>query len=301
MDKLSEMQAFAAIVDNGGFTEAAKKLGISKSAVSKHITSLETRLGATLLNRTTRQVSATEIGQSYYSKISGLLTELNEADAMVTAHQKTPAGTLVVTTDADFGVKHVTPAISKFIEAYPEVKVDMIMTSRFVNLVEDNVDLAIRIGDLANSSMKAKKLSSTRFQIVGSSNYLERIGTPRKISDLHDHCLLHYAGPNGRREWRIKGIENYAQQLLSHSSFSANSGSGLLTAAEQGLGLARLPSFLAQEAIANGRVKQVLSDLEEEELGIYAVYQPGLYTQPSLRAFIDFLVKHFKGKGGLDW
>ena len=205
MDRLAEMEAFVQVVDHGGFTDAARKMGLSKSAVSKHVSALEARLAVRLLNRTTRRVSPTEVGLAYYDRARSVLAEAAEADSMVTAMQATPKGSLRVSAPVSFGVAQVAPAVARFLCDYPEVDVNMVLDDRFVELVAEGFDLAIRIGTLADSSLKARKLAVARSVIAASPGYLAEAGTPRSIDDLSEHRLLHYSQLSSGNFWRLRG------------------------------------------------------------------------------------------------
>ena len=294
MDRLSEMEAFVAVVDQGGFTDGARKLGISKSAISKHISGLESRLGVRLLNRTTRRVSATELGLSYYDKAIQVLRDVSDADDMVAEMQEAPRGSLRVSAPVSFGLTHMSNAVADFLQEYPEVSVNMSLEDRFVDLVSEGYDVAIRIGTLEDSSLRARKLSSASGALVASEDYLAKHGTPETIEDLSNHHLLHYSNLSTGNVWRLINKNGEERQVRAVGRLTVNNGTSLLKAAEAGLGITQSPSFIARAALRDGKVVEVLPDLPKPELGIYAVYPPGLYTPPKLRAFIDFLVQRYK-------
>ena len=301
MDRLSEMEAFATVVDQGGFTDAAKKLGISKSAVSKHVSSLETRLGARLLNRTTRRVSPTEIGLAYYDRARRVLNDAGEADALVTSMQSAPSGVLRVSVATDFGVNHLSPILGRFLHEYPEITVNMVLNNRYVELISEGFDLAVRIGELEDSSLRARKLAETHKQMIAAPAYLEEYGRPQRIDDLNAHKLLHYSNQANGSVWRLTAPSGEKRQVRSAGWLTVNDGQSLLNAALGGLGIAFLPDFLCAEALRDGRLVPAIEGQPPETLGIYAVYPPGRYTQPKVRAFIDFLVETFRDKGPGDW
>jgi len=301
MDRLMEMEAFAKVVDNGGFTDAAKKMGLSKSAVSKHVSSLESRLGARLLNRTTRRVSPTEIGLAYYDKAKQVLVDAIEADAMVSSMQIAPRGSLRLGASPDFGGNHLSNALGGFLGQFPEVSVDMVLSNRNLDPVADNFDLVIRVGQQQDSSIMAKKLATTRMQIIGSPGYFEEHGMPNRIDDLNQHSLLHYSSqPNGS-VWKLKSCSGETRTVRASGNLTANDGQSLLQAAEAGLGIAFLPCFLYHKAMESGKIIPALDDLPVQSQDIYAMYPHGQYTQPKLRAFIDYLSDHFKTKGMGVW
>ncbi|WP_370269863.1 LysR family transcriptional regulator [Nioella sp.] len=301
MDRLTEMEAFATVVDQGGFTDAAKKMGISKSAVSKHVSSLETRLGARLLNRTTRRVSPTEIGLAYYDRARRVLNDAGEADALVTAMQSAPSGMLRVSVATDFGVNHLSPILGDFLHAYPDITVNMVLNNRYVELISEGFDMAIRVGELEDSSLRARKLTETTKRMIASPTYFQRHGRPERIDDLNDHKLLHYSNQAAGNVWKITAPSGEKRQVRTAGSLTVNDGQSLLNAAIGGLGIAYLPSFLYADAMRQGLLEDAIPDLPVETQGIYAVYPPGRYTQPKVRAFIDFLVEQFRDKGPADW
>ncbi|NKX45179.1 LysR family transcriptional regulator [Roseicyclus persicicus] len=301
MDRLTEMEAFAMVVDQGGFTDAAKKMGISKSAVSKHVSSLEARLGARLLNRTTRRVSPTEIGLAYYDRARRVLNDAGEADALVTAMQSAPSGTLRVSVATDFGVNHVSPILGRFLHEYPEVTVNMVLNNRYVELISEGFDMAIRVGELEDSSLRARKICETQRRMIAAPSYFAKYGRPERIDDLNEHKLLHYSNNANANVWKITAPSGEQRQVRTGGWLTVNDGQSLLNAAIGGLGIAYLPSFLYAEPMRAGLVEDVIPDLPVEIQGVYAIYPPGRYTQPKVRAFIDFLVDTFKDKGPTDW
>ena len=293
MDRLTEMEAFATVVDQGGFTDAAKKMGISKSAVSKHVSSLEARLGARLLNRTTRRVSPTEIGLAYYDRARRVLNDAGEADALVTAMQSAPSGLLRISVATDFGVNHLSPILGDFLLEYPEITVNMVLNNRYVELISEGFDMAIRIGELEDSTLRARKLMETTKRMIASPSYFQRYGRPMRIDDLNEHKLLHYSNQASGNVWKLTAPSGEKRHVRTAGWLTVNDGQSLLNAAISGLGIAYLPTFLFEEALADGLVEEAIPDLPTDPLGIYAVYPPGRFTQPKVRAFIDFLVKRF--------
>ncbi|MEM9433563.1 MAG: LysR family transcriptional regulator [Pseudomonadota bacterium] len=301
MDRLTEMEAFATVVDQGGFTDAARKMGISKSAVSKHVSSLETRLGARLLNRTTRRVSPTEIGLAYYDRARRVLNDAGEADALVSSMQSAPSGLLRISVATDFGVNHMSPILGDFLVDYPDITVNMVLNNRFVELISEGFDLAIRIGEMEDSSLRARKLTETSKKLIASPEYFEQFGRPQKIDDLNDHKLLHYSNQSAGNVWKLTAPSGEKRQVRTQGWLTVNDGQSLLNACVSGLGIAYLPSFLYAEALRDGLVEDAMPDLPLETQGIYAVYPPGRYTQPKVRTFIDFLVEAFREKGPDSW
>jgi DNA-binding transcriptional LysR family regulator len=301
MDRLTEMEAFVQVVDHGGFTDAARKLRLSKSAVSKHVSALEARLGVRLLNRTTRRVSPTELGLAYYDRARSVLAEAGEADRMVTAMQATPKGSLRVSAPVTFGVRPLAQVIADFLASFPEVDVNLILDDRFVEIVAEGFDLAIRIGALADSSLRARKLAETRMVVAAAPAYLAEAGTPTTIDDLTDHRLLHYSQLATGNFWRLRTPSGEERQVRVGGRLTVNNGEALMRAAEAGIGIALIPSFMIGDALAAGRLVEIVTDRLPEVLGIYALYPQGRFPQPKLRAFIDHLAERFHGIGPDDW
>ena len=301
MDRLTEMEAFATVVDQGGFTDAAKKMGISKSAVSKHVSSLEARLGARLLNRTTRRVSPTEIGLAYYDRARRVLNDAGEADALVTSMQSAPSGLLRISVATDFGVNHLSPVLGEFLQEFPEITVNMVLNNRYVELISEGFDMAIRIGELEDSTLRARKLAETSKRMIASPEYLNEFGRPAKIDDLNEHKLLHYSNQSSGNVWKLTAPSGEKRQVRTTGWLTVNDGQSLLNAAISGLGIAYLPNYLYSDALEKGLVEEAIPELPVELQGIYAVYPPGRFTQPKVRAFIDFLVHAFADCGPESW
>ena len=301
MYRLTEMESFATVVDQGGFTYAAKKMGISKSAVSKHVSSLETRLGARLLNRTTRRVSPTEIGLDYYDRARRVLNDAGEADALVTSMQSAPSGLLRISVATDFGVNHLSPVLGEFLTEFPDITVNMVLNNRYVELISEGFDMAVRIGELEDSTLRARKLTETTKRMIASPAYFAQYGRPQKIDDLNAHKLLHYSNQADSAVWKLTAPSGERRQVRTAGWLTVNDGQSLLNACVGGLGIAYLPSFLYADAMRKGLVEEAIPELPAETQGIYAVYPPGRFTQPKVRAFIDFLAHSFADKGPDIW
>ncbi len=301
MDRLTEMEAFATVVDQGGFTDAARKMGISKSAVSKHISSLEARLGARLLNRTTRRVSPTEIGLVYYDRARRVLNDAGEADSLVSAMQSAPSGVLRLSVATDFGTALLTPVLDEFLREFPEITVNMTLKNRYVELISEGFDMAIRLGEMEDSSLRARKITDATQRLIAAPAYLAEHGRPARIEDLADHRLLHYSNQASANLWRITAPSGEVRQVRGSGWLTVNDGQSLLNAAIKGLGIAYLPSYLYHRAMDEGLVEDAIPDLPTTTQGVHAVYPPGRFTQPKVRAFIDFLVSRFAEKGPDHW
>jgi DNA-binding transcriptional LysR family regulator len=301
MDRLTEMEAFVQVIDHGGFTKAARRMGLSKSAISKHVSALEGRLAVRLLNRTTRRVSPTELGLAYYDRARSVLAAASEADSMATAMQAAPKGALRVSAPVSFGVRHLAPAVAEFLCAYTEVEINMLLDDRYVELVAEGFDVAVRIGNLADSSLKARRLAATRGLICASPAYLAEMGVPRSIDELTAHRLLHYSQLSTGNFWRLNTASGEERQIRVGGRLTVNNGEALMKAAEAGLGIAMVPSFMLGDAVAAGRLVELLAGRPPDLLGVHAVYPEGRYVQPKLRAFVDFLAERFRGMGPDNW
>lgn len=284
MDRLSEMEAFVHVVLGGGFTEAAKRLNLSKSAVSKSVAALEGRLGARLINRTTRRINPTEIGLAYFERCQQILQDVAAADAIAAHLQGAPRGDLRISAPLSYGRLRLSPIIGRFCAKYTEVTCHLSLEDRFVDVINEGHDLAVRITNtLPDSSLTVRRIGTTRLRFFGSPAYLAQHGTPQTAHDLHQHKLLHYSLSPAGRVWRVG-----EQTIRAPGPVVANNGEALLEAAKCGLGLVTLPDFIAESAIAEGSLTEILPQ-HGEDLGIWILMPPGRFTQPKVRAFVDFL------------
>ena len=227
--------------------------------------------------------------------------DAGEADALVTAMQSAPSGLLRISVATDFGVNLLSPILGDFLLEYPEITVNMVLNNRYVELISEGFDLAIRVGELEDSSLRARKLTETTRRMIGAPGYFQKFGRPLKIDDLTGHRLLHYSNQANGNLWKITAPSGEKRQVRSAGWLTVNDGQSLLNAAVSGLGIAYLPSFLCAEALKAGQVEEAIPGLPIETLGIYAVYPPGRFTQPKVRAFIDFLARRYHGKGPDNW
>lgn len=301
MDRLGELQAFINVVDQGGFTGAADRLGISKSAVSKQVAALEARLGARLLNRTTRRVSPTEIGLLYYDRVRKVLADAVAADEMVTAHQERPRGQLRVSAPVSFANRHLSPLITEFLGIYTDMSIDLVLDDRQVDLIKGSFDLAVRIGVLGDSALMARKIAGTIPLLAASPSYIEKHGAPARIEDLTNHDLLHYSFSSTGNFWRVRTKSGEERQVRAGGRLTANNGDILLDAVLAGLGIGQIPTFFLGDALKRGVLVEILPELRNPVIEVHVVYPPGRYVQPKTRAFIDFLVDRFKGVDPAHW
>lgn len=297
MNDLSGIAVFAAVVEAGSFTNAGTRLGLSKSAVSKQITRLEERLGAQLLNRTTRRLNLTEVGQAFYERCRRIVSEAEEAELAVTRLQADPRGILRLSAPVSFGVEHLGRALPDFMAHYPDVQIDMECADRTVDLLEEGFDMAVRIGRLADSSLIAKRIASSRRMVLAAPDYWRRHGKPSHPRDLADHHCLTYAYQQSQQHWDFVDPRTRAPFTVQVPTgpMHANNGHILVEAAIGGRGVVMSPCFICGEAWRDGRLEPALEDFESNPVGIHAVYPPSRHLSAKVRAFIDFLTSRFAG------
>jgi len=293
MDRLAAMEAFVRVAETGSFSAAARRLGVSKSLVSRQIAALEGELGARLFNRTTRSLTLTEEGRGYQTQLVRILGDIEAANAAVSHLQVTPRGRLRVNAPMSFGTLHLAPAVRDFLDRYPEVDLDLVLNDRFVDLIEEGFDLALRIGRLADSSLVARKLAPMRLVVCGSPAYLARHGTPARPADLKRHRCLAYSGNALHDEWRFREPDGGETAIGIEGRLRVNNGDVLRVAALQGLGLVNLPSFIVGGDLQAGALVSVLSEYAPPEAGIHAIYPQGRHLSPKVRALVDFLAARF--------
>ena len=290
MDQLGGMRVFCAVAELGSFTAAAQRLGMAKSMVTKHVAALEDRLGVRLLNRTTRRLSRTEAGQAYYERCRELLAEIDALDASVGALIETPRGTLRVTTPVSFGVHYLGGALASFMEHYSQVRVDLEMSDRLIDLVDEGVDVAVRIARLGDSSLVARQVSATRVVACAAPAYLAAHGTPRAAADLAGHRCLAYAYTSGGDDWKAAGPGGPVTIRVAWS-MRANNADVLRTAALRAAGISLLPTFLVGQDLAAGHLVEVLPDHDFGRLGIHAVYPHRRHLSAKVQAFVQHLLQ----------
>jgi DNA-binding transcriptional LysR family regulator len=293
MDRMTSMAAFVKVVDVGGFAAAARKLDMSPSMVTTHVRALEERLGVRLLNRSTRRISLTEVGQAYYERCLTILADIDDAENVAQALQSTPRGTLRL--NASIAVPpFLAPSIAEFTALYPDVSISMTMTDRMVDLVEEGFDLAIRTFATPDSSLIIRRIATYRLLVCGSPDYFARRGTPQQPSDLVNHnCLIYAYAPKGS-EWSFDGPDG-VQKIPVSGNMHSNSANALRLAAVHGQGLVILPSFLLVDEIKSGRLVPALMQFMQAEYPISAIYPHRHHLSAKVRSFLDLLVAHFRG------
>lgn len=299
MDRIDAMTAFVAVADLQGFAPAARRLGLSASAVTRLVAALEERLGARLLQRTTRSVTLTDVGARYLERARRILADLEEADDTVQAEQAQPRGRLVVSAPVGFGRLHVTPLMSAFLQRYGDVAGELRLNDRMVNLVEEGVDLAVRVGHLADSSLMARQVGDMPRVVVASPAYLERRGIPKEPEDIAGHDTIQFGAPAAAPEWRF--LRDGAEVRVTHAPrFTCNIADAAIWHAVQGGGLTRVLAYQAAEALAAGKLKPVLADFAPPAVPIHLLYPTSRLLSAKVRAFIDLAIEttdwHFGGK-----
>jgi len=293
MDKFLQMRVFTAVVDSGSFVSATDTLGMSKAKVSRQIGQLEARLGVRLLHRTTRRLSLTEEGEVFYRRCKNLLGELEESEAEITSRSGQGVGLVKVNAPLTFGNLHLAGLWGAFMEANPRVTLDVTLSDRVVDLVEEGYDLAVRIARLPSSTLISRKLSSTRMVLCATPEYLARAGTPAHPSELTRHEVWAYSYLTLGDAWRFEGPEGPVTASI-RPVIHTNSGDTCRAGALQDRCIVLQPTFLVGSDLDAGRLVELLPEYRSIELGIYALYPTRKYVSPKVRLLIDFLVQAFR-------
>jgi DNA-binding transcriptional LysR family regulator len=293
MDRLDSLESFVAVVEAGQFSAAAERLGIGKSVVSRRVSELEEHLGARLLQRTTRRLSLTEAGRDFYPRALQLLEDLAEAEQSVSSGQQALSGRIRLATPLTFGLLHLAPLINRFMQAHPGVVLDLDMNDGQVNLIQEGVDLALRIGSLGDSSLIALPLAPVRALIVASPDYLSRNGTPATPEELQSHPALCYSNLPEPQKVQLTDRNGRDATITLSLRLLANNGDLLLGAAEAGLGICRSPTFIAYRAIQEGRLVPLLRDYRLPVATAYAVYPSRRFVPLRVRALMEYLQQEF--------
>jgi DNA-binding transcriptional LysR family regulator len=290
MDRLTSLTAFVRVVDSGGFSAAGRKLNMSTTMVSNHVQSLEDRLGARLLHRTTRKVSLTEIGKAYYDRCIQILADLEQADDIAGSQQLTPRGTLRLYT-ATHIVQFIAPVVAEFLAVYPEVKVDLTMGERAIDVIDEGFDVAVRLTPPPDSSLIVRSLATWRHVLCCSPGYLEKHARPQQLSDLADHnCIRHVNYPFD--EWRFVDRKGVPASVRISGNLITNSGETLRVTALQGGAISLAAGFLVHDDLESGRLVRLLPEYRTVELSMNAVYPHRHHLSAKVRIFIDMLAHH---------
>jgi DNA-binding transcriptional LysR family regulator len=297
MDKFQEMRTFCAVVDAGSFVKAADLLGVSKAAVSRTVSDLERRLNVRLMQRTTRRLSLTDEGRQFYAQTTGVLAAIEDAEAQLLSRSGVATGVLRINAPVSFGVLHLAPLWSRYLQAHPQVTLDISLSDRVVDMVEEGYDLAIRIARLPSSTLISRRLASTRIALAATPDYLRRAGTPSHPSELAEHAILAYSQWADGHGWTFHHRQTgLAAQVNIRPILQSNNGDTCVAAALQGLGVVLQPDFLLQPHLRQGRLVELMPDWQSIDLGIYALYPSRHFAPPKLRAMVQFLADELKDK-----
>lgn len=290
MDRIDAMQAFVAVADLRGFAPAARKLRLSPSAVTRLVAALEGRLGARLLQRTTRTVALTDAGTRYLERVRRILADIEEAELAAESERTRPTGRLVVSAPVGFGRLHVSPVMSAYLKRYQDVSGELRLEDRIANLVEDGVDLAVRIGHLPDSSLVARQVGEMRRIVVASPSYLKSQGDPKTPEALTSHQIIQFGATAAAADWRF--LKDGSELRVSVTPrFATNSADAAIQYAAVGGGLTRVLAYQAADAVRRGRLKIVLAKFEQPILPVHIVYPTSRLLSAKVRAFIDLVVE----------
>ena len=291
MDRLTSLTVFGRVVECGGFSAAARKLNMSATMVSSHVQSLEDRLGARLLNRTTRKVSLTEIGKAYYDRCIQILADIEQADDIAGALQSTPRGTLRIYTNTHIA-QFLSPVVAEFLESYPDVKVDLAIGERNIDIIDENFDVAVRMVPPPDSSLIVRSLATWRHVLCCSHGYVEKHGKTEQLADLAGrNCLRHVSYPYGD-EWRFVDRKGAPASVQVAGNLTSNSGETLRRAALAGVGIWLAAGFLVRDDLESGELVRLLPEYRPVEFSMNAVYPHRHHLSAKVRTFIDLLARH---------
>ena len=289
MDTLQAMRVFVRVAELNSFSGVAKQLGVARSVITRQVAALESHLGTKLMARSTRRLTLTSEGASYLERCRVILNLVDAAETGIAQQRLTPRGLIRISVPLSFGLKRVMPHLLEFVRLYSEVNVDMDYSDRRVNLIEDGIDLSIRITPKLESSDVVRKISHSRLCVIASPDYLARCGTPQHPSDLIHHQCLGYTIAGGQQAWQFL-INGQLQNFPLRSQINANNGEVLTEAAAQGLGITCQPDFIAEPALSAGKVKEILTNFSMPELGIYAMLPSNRQIPHRVRVLMDYLV-----------
>ena len=288
MDKYQEMRVFTAVVDAASFVAAGDALGISKAAVSRYVSELEQRLGVRLMHRTTRKLSLTPEGELFLARCRDILASIDASEAEISTRSVTASGLLKVSVPVSFGISHLAPLWSEFLDRHPQITLDIQLADRVIDLVDEGFDLAVRIARLPDSSLVSRRLASTRLVLCAAPSYLKRRGTPQHPSELTQHEVVSYSLMAMGDQWQFIGPEGPVSAKVRPRMWS-NNGDTCISAALQGAGIQLQPTFLIEQQLASGQLVEILPQYRSVELGIYAVYPSRKFVLPKVRALVEFL------------
>ena len=295
MDRIQGLQLFVRVCETGSLTRAATDLGVTQPTATKHIALLEKRLGARLFHRSTRGVTPTEVGVAYYDRCKAIALQLEEADHLPALMSSRVQGTLRINSSVAFGRRVLVPLVLRYMQQHPDVSVDLGFEDRYVNLVEQGIDLALRMGRLADSSLGARYLGTNPWALVAAPAYLAEAGTPKRPDDLARHRALIYSTVQGDDRWHFTGAQGRTVSVDVRGPLRSNNLSALLAATRAGLGLAVLPRYVAHESIERGAVRPLLEDWALPTQEMHAVYPSPRLVPTKVSGFVGWLQEQFDG------
>lgn len=296
MDRIAGVQLFIRVVETGSFSRAASEVGITQPTATKAVAAMEARLGARLLHRSTRGVTPTEVGALYYEKCKLIARDIEDADNLATLLQSRVVGTLRISTSVAFGRRVIVPLVLRYMREHPAVNVDLSFDDRYVNLVEQGVDLAVRMGRLADSTLGARYLGTNPWLMVAAPSYLRAKGTPRKPADLARHACIVYSSVQGDDRWTLAGPAGEPVSVAVKGPLRSNNLSAVLAAARGGMGVAILPWYVARESVAEKVVQPILTDYGVPAQEMHAVFPSPKLVPSKVTSFIAFLQNALGGE-----
>ena len=293
MNKFEELEAFVAVVDRQGFSRAADKLGVAKAILSRRVSDLEKRLGVQLMQRTTRRQSLTDAGHHFYQRAVNLLSDLDEAEQVVSETQTSLSGRIKLSAPLGIGIGLLSKPIAEFMQIYSKVEIIVDLNDRQIDLVAEGFDMAIRVGHLQDSNLIARKLTNVGFAVCASQDYLDKYGEPRHPSELSDHQVMAYSNVQVGQQWSFFEENKRITPRVKYR-LSANNGELLAKVASLGLAIVAGPLFYLQEYIDRGELVPILTGFSKPEAGMYAVYPPGRLVSRRVKMLSDYLFEHFR-------
>ena len=295
MDRFENMSTFIRVVEAGSISGAADRLGVAKSAVSRRLKELEEHLGVELFHRTTRKMNLTETGRAFYHQSVRILDDVLEAEVATSQAHGTLKGSLKIALPSTFGLMHMGPAINEFLQAHPQIEFDLDFNDREVDLIQEGFDLAIRIANLPDSSLIARRLAPIQFVMCASPAYLEQMGIPQSLDELREHQCLVYSLLRDFEYWHLIDSNGKEIKAKIHPYLKASTGDFLKDAALEGRGIILVPSFITYKEIERGTLIPILKDYKTPQVDAYAIYPQTRHLSQRVRAFVDFLIKRFEG------
>lgn len=295
MDRFENINTFIRVVETGSITAAADRLMVAKSAVSRRLKELEEHLGVELFHRTTRKMNLTDTGRAFYHRSVRIVEDLLEAELATTQAHGTLKGSLKIALPSTFGLMHMGPAINEFLQIHPQIEFELDFNDREVDLIQEGFDLAIRIANLPDSSLIARRFAAIKMLICASPSYLERMGTPQTPNELTEHQCLVYSLLSDSEYWQLSDSKGKEFKIKIHPYLKASTGEFLRDAAVEGMGIILIPSFIVYKEIENSTLVPLLNNYKSNQLDAYAIYPQTRHLSQRVRAFVDFLIKRFDG------